>query len=129
MATTMKGAYATSGQIFKQVTMRTQPNLMGQLEGIEKGELVVVRGQHDHVEKLLDTLHLPYTMIEPDQIPSHQGGRVMIVNCARYAPAPKKEEALRMFVEEGGRLVTTDWAVELVSRAFPGTLKKTQSTN
>jgi hypothetical protein len=47
----------------------------------------------------------------------------MLVNCKEYGNSgPRK--AVEQFVEEGGRLVTTDWALSLVSHAFPGRLSK-----
>lgn len=36
---------------------------------------------------------------------------------------------IRNFVENGGRLVTTDWSLSLVSAAFPGKLHKTNETS
>ncbi len=124
----MKTAYKSSGKIFEQVSMKTQPGLYAQLKSIEPGELVAVRGQHDHIEKLLDTLKVPYELISMEQVPEHNGGRVFFLNCAEYAPAPKKEETLRTLVQEGGRVVSTDWSVGLVGRMFPGKFAKTAKT-
>ncbi|MDO8628795.1 MAG: hypothetical protein Q7R56_03500 [Nanoarchaeota archaeon] len=124
----MKAAYATTGKIFEQVSMRTQPGMYKQLKEVAPSDIVVVQGQYDHIEKLLDTLKVPYALISPEEITSHNGGRVMFVNCATYAPAPKREAVIKAFVEQGGRLVTTDWAVGLVERTFPGKLEKKGKT-
>ncbi len=124
----MKDAYDTSGKIFTAASRLYRPGLLEQLGAIKQEEIVVVRGQHDTVEELLGTLKVPYTMITPEEIPSHNGGRVMLVNCATYGANKKRDEAVGAFVSDGGRLVTTDWAIDLVINAFPGKLKRTKNT-
>ncbi|MBI4147662.1 hypothetical protein HY490_00050 [Candidatus Woesearchaeota archaeon] len=122
-------AYASSGKIFEQVSVRNSPGLAEQLKAIEPGEIVVVQGTYDHVEKLLDTIHVPYALIEREEMKTHNGGRVMFVNCASYdngTGVPKK--SLEQFVQDGGRLVTTDWAVSVITHAFPGRLEKKGKT-
>lgn len=52
----------------------------------------------------------------------------MLVNCATYNASKKRDEAVREFVTEGGRIVTTDWALTLVTQAFPGKLKYMKET-
>ena len=123
----MNKAYATSGKIFAQVSKRVSPGLVEQLDAVGKGEIVVVRGVHDHVETLLDTMKIPYTMIESGSIKTHNGGRVMIVNCAPYETGVPAS-AVSSFVENGGRLVTTDWALDFAAKSFPGKLYKTGTT-
>ncbi|MBI1969872.1 hypothetical protein HYS48_04210 [Candidatus Woesearchaeota archaeon] len=124
----MKEAYKSSGQIFEQVSKLRSPALYQQLKAITPGELVVVQGQYDHIEALLDTLHVPYELITPEQMKSHNGGRVWFVNCKPYdGGVPKK--AVEQFVQEGGRLVTTDWAQGLVAKVFPGRVKKVVDTS
>src|SRR3989344_6825594 len=119
----MDKAYASSGLIFEQVSLRQNPGMLEQLKAVKPSEIVVVRGDYDHIEKLLDTLHIPYDLITPDQAKTHNGGRVMYVNCRIYGNGPAVDAA-QAFVEQGGRLVATDWAQTLVARAFPGKVKK-----
>lgn len=120
----MKKAYETTGKIFNTVSIRNQPLMYEQLRAIGPGEIVVVRGTYDHIEKLLDTIKVPYDIIDSEDIASHNGGRVMLVNCKSYdTGVPTK--AIQTFVTEGGRLVTTDWSLSLASKSFPGRLKKT----
>src|SRR3990167_7203209 len=116
----LKSAYRTSGEIFKQASKLYQPGLLEQLKGIKEKDIVVVRGQYDHVETLLSTLKVPYELIEPESIESHNGGRVMFVNCKSYDGVSKGTlNAVKTFVREGGRVVTTDWSLGLISKAFP----------
>ena len=120
-------AYLSSGKIFEQVSMRASPGLLEQLRATKPSDIVVVKGVHDHIEKLLDTIKIPYTLIDVEEVPGYNGGRVMFVNCKSYETGvPTK--AIRNFVEGGGRLVTTDWAVDFVAKTFPGRVKKTKKT-
>lgn len=123
-------AYKTSGKIFQQVSMRYQPGLLEQLKAVQPGEIVVVEGQYDHIEKLLDTIKVPYAQIGRDEIATHNSGRVMFVNCAEYNDVSKTlKEGISSFVNDGGRLITTDWSVGLVQKVFPGKVKKTVKTS
>jgi hypothetical protein len=121
----MQSAYATSAEVFDTVSRMHTPGLHEQLKSIGKDEIVVVQGTYDHVEKLLDTMGVPYSMVGRNEIGKHNGGRVMLVNCATYGgPVP----AVREFVRDGGRVITTDWALSLVEKTFPGRLTKTSQT-
>lgn len=124
----MKKAYASSGKIFNAISMRQAPLMHEQLRAIKGGEVVAVQGTYDHIETLLETLKVPYELIQPDQIASHNGGRVMFVNCRMYDEG-KAVDGARAFVASGGRLVTTDWSLSLVTQAFPGKLSKTKVTS
>src|SRR5512140_2661400 len=105
----MENAYKTSMKVFEQVSIKTNPGLLEQLRQIEPTDIVVVKGTYDHIQKLLDTMQVPYQLISPSDIPSHNGGRVMFANCHTYSGG-KIPSAAKEFVDDGGRLVTTDWA-------------------
>ncbi|MEK6964421.1 MAG: hypothetical protein AABX70_08435 [Nanoarchaeota archaeon] len=123
----MNSAYRSSAQIFEQVSIRQNPGMLEQLRAIKDGEIVVVKGQYDHVEKLLDTLKVPYALIDSEAVTKNNGGRVMFANCKAYdTGAPVT--AVRDFVSEGGRLVSTDWSLGLVTKAFPKKLHKVNQT-
>lgn len=123
-------AYQTSGKIFEQVSKKFKPGMLEELRNIEEGEIVVVQGTYDHVEKLMDTLKVPYEKISREAMATHNSGRVIFVNCAQYNGVAKKvKDGIKHFVEDGGRLVTTDWSLGLVTSIFPGKLKKTKNTN
>jgi hypothetical protein len=123
----MSKAYNTSMKIFEQVSVRNQPGLIEQLQAISPGEIVVVKGTYDHIETILDTMKVPYDYIQPGEMATHNGGRVMFINCRTYGEG-KSPQAAKDFVEAGGRMVTTDWAVSLLTHAFPKRLHKTMET-
>jgi hypothetical protein len=123
----MEEAYKTSMIIFDQVSKRITPTLYEQLRSIEKGEIVVIPGAHDHIEKVLDTMQVPYEMKSADEIENLNGQRVVFANCTTYHHQ-KHGKMAREYVNGGGRLITTDWALSLMTMAFPGMLRKTAHT-
>lgn len=125
-----KKTYSTTGKIFEQASKLYQPGLLEELKSIEPGEIVVVQGQYDHVEVLLDTLKIPYQMIGKEELGSNNSGRVLLANCATYSGVSKAvKEGVENFVADGGRLVSTDWSLGLTTKVFPGKLKMTKKTS
>jgi hypothetical protein len=131
----LSDAYATSAKIFAQVSKRNDPGLAAMLETVKPGDIAVVRGVHDRVQEVLDALKMPYEMFENISAPKlYDNAKVVFVNCQGYgieaeSDNPKTpKNRIRSFVKNGGRLVTTDWALGLVEDAFPGKLQKTTST-
>ena len=131
-------AYKTSAKVFAQVTRRSNPDLLAQLDAIKEGDINVVPGAHDHVEEILDALKIPYTMTGDNALERSIPGRVLFANCASYGgpggasydpETSYKKRPLQDFVQRGGRLVTTDWALGLVTKTFPNHLYKTKETS
>ena len=136
----MNKAYQTSGKIFEQVSKRYNPGLLEQIRDTDPKNIILVKGVHDHIEMLLDTIKIPYTPTTASDLPGYNGGRIMLVNCMSYGttgePADtengtvskKLKDTVREFVSGGGRLVTTDWALGLVQKTFAGKLKYKSTT-
>ncbi|MBI4440620.1 hypothetical protein HY639_00485 [Candidatus Woesearchaeota archaeon] len=120
-------AYKSSAIIFDQVSRLQNPGLYDQIRAVTKRDIVVVKGAHDHVETLLDTLEVPYELIDAGALKKHNGGKVIFVNCSSYNN-DVSNGMLSSFVQEGGRVVSTDWAVGLIERAFPKRLHKVADT-
>ena len=84
----------------------------------------MVAGRYDHVESVLEALDVPHTVIGARDV-----GRVelrpeqlLIVNCPGEVSAAAITR-IRAFVEAGGNLFTTDWALKhVLEPAFPGVL-------
>ena len=126
----LEKAYKSSGAIFEQASKLYSQGMYDRLKAIKPGEIVVVEGSYDHIQELMKVLKVPFDYITPTKISTHNGGRVMLVNCRTYegGPESKAAEAVLEMVREGGRLVTTDWAVSLVGQAFPGKVKTVGKT-
>lgn len=94
------------------------------LAAIEASDIVVVPGGYDHVEQVLEALGLPHVMVHPGQLASAglHPGQLLVINC----PGQLSEidlAAVGRFVDTGGTLFTTDWALRhVIEPAFPGVL-------
>ncbi len=102
----------------------------GPPRGVRRGALVVTKGDHDSVEKVLDEYHLPYKLVTLDDIARGKRkllpGQILFVNCHMAAPHRRKKLAQKVhaFVTAGGWMVTTDWAIDpFVTQGFPGRIK------
>lgn len=102
-------------------------------EDLKKGkkeEIVVVSGAFDEIQKVLDKLAIPHTVITKDDFDRHDFSKcvVLLVNCDDYMSkrfTKKQQEAIRGWVAQGGYLFTSDWGiVDLLEDAFPGYVKK-----
>jgi hypothetical protein len=104
---------------------------------LTREHIVVVRGEFDKIEDILDKYGWPYTLVSRDELLqlSFPKARLLFVNCARRPPpaqCPKIAETVKRFLSRGCWVVTSDWAVDpYVTLAFPthvhvGAREKTQ---
>ena len=73
---------------------------------------------------MLDALGMPYTTVSPDDVAGLRlrPEQLLIINCPGYIGA-RGVSCVRAFVEGGGSLFTTDWALRhVIEPAFPGVL-------
>jgi hypothetical protein len=97
------------------------------LERVEASDVVVVSGQYDHVEIVLEALEMPFTPIGPRQLGQVELRReqLLIVNCPGKLDRHDVHR-VRDFVAMGGSLFTTDWALRhVIEPAFPRTVAYT----
>lgn len=118
----MRRAYRSGARISRERMAREAPLDAAALEAVQASDVVVVRGSYDRVELVLEALELPYTAVEPHQL----GGvrlrpeQLLVVNCPGHL-GPEALAEVRRFVEGGGSLFTTDWALRhVLEPAFPG---------
>ncbi|MAG55469.1 MAG: hypothetical protein CMJ83_04180 [Planctomycetes bacterium] len=86
-----------------------------------RSAVLLIDGDHDHSDQVLRGLRIPFRRCVPRSLArtSLSGVRLVILDCpGRVTPSDGRR--LRRFVERGGTLLSTDWAVEAVARAFPG---------
>ncbi len=114
-----------------------QGRAAGILEGVLGGEggglnrvrtldprrVIVTRGAYDSAESLFRVLRLRHELIAPEDLPvvplSPEG--VLIIDCGNQIMDAAQSLRVRRFVEEGGFLCTTDWAlVNVLEPSFPG---------
>jgi hypothetical protein len=117
-------AYAAGARISKEKMAREAPLDAAALAAVEAADIIVVEGTYDHVELVLDALELPYQRVSParlEEIPLRPE-QLLVVNCPGNVSRSALER-VRRFVEAGGSLFTTDWALRhVIEPAFPGML-------
>ncbi|HEY3238658.1 MAG TPA: hypothetical protein VGL92_03755 [Acidimicrobiia bacterium] len=117
-------AYAAGARMSKMKMAEEAPLDAAALDAVEASDIVVVGGHYDHVERVLDALELPYLALQPGQVEGIRlhPGQLLVVNCPGNLSRSALER-VRHFVEAGGSLFTTDWALRhVIEPAFPGML-------
>ena len=117
-------AYAAGSRIARERMAADAPIDAAALAAVEASDIVVVPGTYDHVEQVLAALELPHTLVPPGQLGAVRlrPEQLLVVNCP--GQLDRREIAqVREFVERGGSLFTTDWALRhVIEPAFPGVL-------
>jgi gamma-glutamylcyclotransferase (GGCT)/AIG2-like uncharacterized protein YtfP len=115
-------AYQAGGRLARE-RMRSQAAEDHEaLDRVQSSDVVVVKGVYDHVEQVLGSLGLPFVEVHAGDVErlDLQPHQLLVVNC----PGEISEAAVarvRGFVESGGSLFTTDWALDnVIEQAFPG---------
>jgi hypothetical protein len=117
-------AYRAAAHITREQLRRDAPVRARALDSVEQSDVVVVAGIYDHVAAVLDALQVPHTLIGTHEVErvKLRPEQLLIINCPGDVSA-KAVTRIRAFVEAGGSLFTTDWALKhVVEPAFPGVL-------
>jgi hypothetical protein len=88
--------------------------------------VIVVPGTYDHIHQVLTNLKIPFKTVEQTQLltyPLRPADQTVYVNCASSFPAAVAHR-LRKFVDDGGQLITTDWALKNVLEVAFGEVSK-----
>jgi hypothetical protein len=113
-------AYQVGARTTRQRIARETPLDHEALQQVRSSDIVVVRGTYDHVEWVLAALGLPFVEVEPHRLPEIElrCEQLLVVNCPGHIGPVDR---VRRFVEAGGSLFTTDWALRhVLEPAFPG---------
>jgi hypothetical protein len=84
-------------------------------------DVIVVRGSYDRVQDVLRAVQAKHVVVPPhlvEQLPL-MSTQTLMVNCPGNLSRAGIAK-VRHFVKTGGYLVTTDWALTLLSAALPG---------
>ncbi len=121
-------AYRAAATITREQLRRDAPERARVLDEVQASDVVVVAGCYDHVESVLGALEVPYVLVEPEQVDRLElrPEQLLIVNCPGQVSGAAIAR-IRRFVEAGGSLFTTDWALKhVIEPAFPGVLAFSQ---
>jgi hypothetical protein len=120
----IKRAYRAGARMARDRMTTEVPLHAEALAAVEASEVVVVGGCYDHVERVLDSLEMPYTPLVGSQLGavSLRPEQLLVVNCPGNL-ARTDIARIESFVSAGGSLFTTDWALRhLIEPCFPGTI-------
>ncbi|HOO49663.1 MAG TPA: hypothetical protein PLK94_00080 [Alphaproteobacteria bacterium] len=118
----MKRAYGYSSKAFREKLHKESEPDARILEQIEATDIIVVTGEYDKAELVLSSLSVKFTVIVPHHVKrvNLRPEQTVLINCPGNLDRPGIEN-IRQFVEAGGLLVTTDWALKhVLEPAFPG---------
>ena len=119
-----KMAYANeaAAEVVKERMREERPADFKLLSEVKSAEIIVVKGQYDRVEDVLNAVDIRHLAVAPNELDKIElnAKQLLIVNCPGDLTA-KSIGKIRKFVRAGGFLYTTDWALtRVVERAFPG---------
>lgn len=119
--TVMSAAYDVAAALVEARMKKFIPQDWETLRKTEKKQLLVVRGAYDRVESIITRSKIEHIEVNPWEIPSDLSEtQVILVNCPG-AISENSFQVIKDFVNSGGTLITTDWALDnFVSKAFPG---------
>lgn len=101
------------------------------IEVMQKARILVVQGAWDKVQKVLDHLKIPHALLRAQQLKDAglSPNQIILVNCEGNMDKDTQER-VRWFVNVGGYLMTTDWALtKTVQPCFPGYVQQFSGTN
>jgi hypothetical protein len=117
-------AYRVGARMARERIAREAPLDAEALAAVTASDVLVVPGSYDRVEQVLGALEMPFTLVHPGQLARVRlrPEQLLIVNCPGNLPRAALDR-VRAFVESGGSLFTTDWALRhVLEPAFPGVL-------
>lgn len=120
----MQRSYKAAAHITRERLRRDAPERARALDAVEQSDVVVVAGTYDHVESVLEALDVPHTVVSVPELDRLRlrPEQLLIINCPGEV-SPAAVTRIRRFVEAGGSLFTTDWALKhVIEPAFPGVL-------
>lgn len=118
----MKQAYDAGGTAFREKLRRESPAEEALLRQMRESDTIVVRGCYDFAEDVLASMQIPFVLVEADHLlrTTLRPEQAVLINCPGQLDRAALD-AVRRFVETGGYLVTTDWALKhVLEPAFPG---------
>jgi len=102
----------------------------------KKEDVVVLLGDYDGVQDVVDALKIPNTVCSRDAFGRQDLSKckAIIVNCTSYKGSGHLKkgdlEKIRDFVAGGGYLFTSDWGLaDVLEEAFPGYIQRGGETN
>jgi len=124
----MKKAYQASSKILEKRMEKERPQDLEILKKVKDSSIIIVAGSYDKIEMVLDLIKIPYVLIQPQDVDQIElkTDQILIVNCPGYISEFGLNK-IKGFVQKGGFLFTTDWALlNVLEKIFPEYVKYNQ---
>ena len=121
----MSTAYRVAQEMIKDKLKDVDEDMAAEFEELGQSEVIVSTGVHDNIEQVFNGIGLKHYLINPQQFEKIDldPDQIIFINC----PGNVTSKGLRnlvTFVEKGGFLFTTDWALRhVIEPGFPGYIK------
>ena len=121
----MSTAYRVAQEMIKDKLKDVDEDMAAEFEELGQSEVIVSIGVHDNIEQVFNGIGLKHNLINPQQFEKIDldPDKIIFINC----PGNVSSKGLRnlvTFVEKGGFLFTTDWALRhVIEPGFPGYIK------
>jgi len=121
----MSTAYRVAQEMIKDRLKDVDEDMAAEFEELGQSEVIVSKGVHDYIEQVFNGIGLKHNLINPQQFEKIDldPDKIIFINC----PGSVSSKGLRnlvTFVEKGGFLFTTDWALKhVIEPGFPGYIK------
>ncbi|MHC4957176.1 MAG: FHA domain-containing protein [Planctomycetota bacterium] len=125
-----KGNLEGEHEAAKRVIERGAGSGLRRVRAIPPDYIIVIKGDFDKAENVLDRYGIPHTLVDRDQFERRpfRKAKVIIANCARQPERRKRNELasrIKRFVNRGGWFVSSDWALEpYLTIAWPTYVQK-----
>lgn len=122
----MGKAYTASAKILKAKMKKERAKDLELLDKAGDDSIAIVKGTYDKIEQVMDAIGLDYITLEPLAVGriEFRDDQLLIINCPGQGFDKEGIDEIKRFVEIGGFLLTTDWALlHILEEAFPGYVK------
>jgi len=121
----MSKAYKVAQEMLKDRLKDVDESMAKEFDEINESDVVIVRGQYDFIEQVFSGIGLKHKTIGAGNLGSIELNpeQIVFINCPGNV-GPRGLRKLVKFVESGGFLFTTDWALKhIIEPGFPGYIK------
>lgn len=121
----MTKAYRVAHEMLKDRLKDADQSMAEEFDELNESDILIVRGTYDFIEQVFNGIGLKYKIVSVEALDTMQldPEQIVFINC----PGNVSDKALRnlvSFVEKGGFLFTTDWALKhVVEKGFPGYIR------
>lgn len=118
-------AYQVAQEMIRDRLQDVDESAAKEWDAVRENEVIVTRGSYDYIERVFSQMDMPHKVVDTMVFDAFGPSSEQIVfwNC----PGAVSEDGVRnlvRFVEQGGFLFTTDWALKhVIETGFPGTLR------